>query len=357
MNSWRNLVVKTDCSIIDVMKVLQNHVQFAVVVDENMKLLGSVTDGDVRRGILNGIPLNDKIELIMNKNPKTVSGKMSKKQMEEFLKKNTVDRISHIPVVNDAGMLIDVFSREEISSSLIKLNPVVIMAGGLGKRLGELTTNCPKPLLEVGGKPILLTILECFMEYGFRDFYFSVNYKSEMIKEYFGNGEKWDISITYIEESKPLGTAGCLGLIDLKSKEPIIVMNGDLLTKVNLSNLLDFHNTNSNAVTMCVKKYHFQVPYGVINTEGDIITSISEKPVFDFFVNAGIYVISPEVMKLVPHDDYFDMTTLVSKVLDNKEKAGVFPLHEYWQDIGQREDFNKAMVEYTEVFNKIRNIR
>ena len=357
MNSWRNIVVKRDCSIIDVMKVLQDFVQFAVVVDENSKLIGSVTDGDVRRGILNGIPLQDKVELIMNKNPKTVSGKMNKKQMEEFLKKNTVDRISHVPVVNEDGVLIDVFSREEISNSLIKLNPVVIMAGGLGKRLGELTTNCPKPLLEVGGKPILQTILECFMEYGFKDFYLSVNYKSEMIKDYFGDGEKWNVSISYIEETKPLGTSGCLGLIDLKTKEPIIVMNGDLLTKVNFSNLLEFHNSNSNAVTMCVKKYHFQVPYGVINTEGDVITSISEKPVYDFFVNAGIYVISPEVLRLVPKNEYFDMTTLVSKVLEGQEKAGVFPLHEYWQDIGQREDFNKAVVEYTEIFNNIRSIR
>ncbi|MCI7477621.1 MAG: alcohol dehydrogenase, partial [Selenomonadales bacterium] len=227
-----------------------------------------------------------------------------------------------------------------------KKNKVLLMAGGLGMRLRPLTENCPKPLLRIGDKPILQIIMESFVKEGFLDFYISVNYKSEMIEEYFGNGEHFGVNISYIHEPKRLGTAGAVGLIPDVIDEPIIVMNGDLLTNVNFSQLLAFHNNNNAVATMCGREYKIQVPFGVINYDNWEIKSLEEKPMLTNFVNAGIYVLNPDVVKAVKKDEYLDMPDLFTQLISENKKVLVFPLRESWLDIGRMEDFERARQEF-----------
>ena len=225
------------------------------------------------------------------------------------------------------------------------------MAGGLGTRLRPLTQDTPKPLLKVGNKPILETIIENFAKYGFVNITISVNYKADMIKEYFGDGSALGVNIDYIEESKRLGTAGALSLIKERPQEPFFVMNADLLTNVNFEHLLDFHLLERSVATMCVREYDYQVPYGVIETDGSLITSIKEKPLHKFFVNAGIYTLSPQVFEYIPKDEFYDMPTLFEDIIANNLKSVSFPIHEYWLDIGRMEEFEQAQNEYNEVFS------
>lgn len=208
----------------------------------------------------------------------------------------------------------------------------------------------PKPLLQVGSKPILETIITNFAKHGFINITLSVNYKAEMIKEYFGDGSNFGVNIDYIEETKRLGTAGALSLIQNKPTEPFFVMNADLLTDVNFSHLLDFHSFGNSTATMCVREYDFQVPYGVIETNDGNITSIVEKPMHKFFVNAGIYVLSPKVFNYIPNNEFYDMPTLFNTLIKKEETTISFPIHEYWLDIGRIEEFEKANNEYDKVF-------
>jgi NDP-sugar pyrophosphorylase family protein len=229
-------------------------------------------------------------------------------------------------------------------------NWVVLMAGGLGTRLAPLTDNCPKPLLKVGNKPILETIIENFISHGFKRFYLSVNYKAEMIEEYFGDGSRWGAEIRYLREDKKMGTAGALGLIPEPLTQPFLVMNGDLLTKVNFSQLLNFHQEQNAHATMCVREYDFQVPYGVVSVDKHRIKSIEEKPVHRFFVNAGIYVLDPEAVSLIPADMPYDMTSLFEQMTANEREVIAFPVREYWLDIGHRDDFERAAGDFARIF-------
>ncbi|MBT7556012.1 NTP transferase domain-containing protein, partial [Candidatus Woesearchaeota archaeon] len=229
-------------------------------------------------------------------------------------------------------------------------NPVFLMAGGFGTRLHPLTKNTPKPLLKVGVKPILETIIEQFINYGFHNFYISTHFKSEQIRDYFKNGELHNISIKYLHEDTPLGTAGSLGLLPNNLPDlPMIVMNGDLLTKVDFRHLLDFHGNHNCEATMCVREYDFQVPYGVVEIDNYKIKKIKEKPVHKFFVNAGIYVLSRNLINKVDGKSYLDMTDFLEKELSSD---GVCPflIHEYWLDIGRIDEYEKANREVTTVF-------
>jgi NDP-sugar pyrophosphorylase family protein len=225
------------------------------------------------------------------------------------------------------------------------------MAGGLGTRLGELTRDCPKPLLRVGNKPVLETILENCIEYAFKRFYISVNYKADMLKDYFGDGSRWGVDIRYIEEKKRLGTAGALGLLPEDPTVPLLVMNADVLTKINFKHLLEFHEEHRSVATMCVREYEFQVPYGVVKIDNHRLLDILEKPVHQFFVNAGIYVLNPEAVSMVPKNTYFDMPALFEKLLQDQAETAAFPVREYWLDIGRKDDLERANGDYAEVFS------
>ena len=225
-------------------------------------------------------------------------------------------------------------------------NPVFLMAGGFGKRLRPLTDEIPKPLLKVGNKPILQTIMERAINSGFHNFYISTHYKAEMVREHFGNGERWGVSIQYIYEEEPLGTAGALGLLpDSLPELPILMMNGDLLTDVNFEQLLKFHNEQKGMATLCVREYDFQVPYGVIEADGMRVASIIEKPVHRFFVNAGIYVLDHCIPATIKNRGYLDMPQFFEECIARGKSVNMYPLHEYWLDTGRVEDYQRAQDE------------
>ncbi|MBC9784430.1 nucleotidyltransferase family protein [Heliobacterium chlorum] len=349
MGEWKKVLVKPFNTILETIKIIDSGaVQIALVINEQGVLQGTVTDGDIRRGILKGVTLDKPIELVMNRTPFILKKSLSRQSMIE-LTKNV--HVHQIPIVDEHGRVVDLLLVQDILKQEKKRdNWVVLMAGGLGARLRPLTETVPKPLLKVGNKPLLETIIENFIQYGFRKFYLSVNYKAHMIQEYFGDGSQWGAEIRYLHEKERLGTAGALSLLPELPKKPLIVMNGDLLTKVNFEQLMDFHADNDSQGTMCVREYDFQVPYGVVKIQGHTLTGIDEKPVQRFFVNAGIYVLNPEVIKLIPKDTQFDMPSLFEKMIEENQATSAFPIREYWIDIGHLIDYEKANGEFMEVF-------
>ncbi|MFC8685125.1 nucleotidyltransferase family protein [Brevibacillus porteri] len=345
---WRELLVSPQTPILHTLEIIDKSArQIALVADENDRLLGTVTDGDIRRGLLKGRALQDPISLIMNSFPTVASPYETRENILALMK---IKKIHQIPIVDEDGKIVHVEVLNELLRPTRKDNWVILMAGGLGTRLHPLTYDCPKPLLKVGNKPLLETILQSFIDQGFHRFYISVKYKAEMIQEHFGDGSNWGISIQYLQEKESLGTAGALSLLPEKPSEPFFVMNGDLLTKVNFEQLLDFHKTYQAQATMCVREYDHQIPYGVVRLDKYRLTSIEEKPTQSFFVNAGIYVLSPDAVENIPHNQYFDMPSLFDHLVKNQQQTIAFPIREYWLDIGRMADFERANMEFAEVF-------
>ena len=318
--------------------------RIALVVEDGC-LVGVVTDFDIRKALLCGIPLEQPVREMMNCHPTVMQEESTESDILHTMKR---ENRKQIPIVDAKGRVKDLrLFKDMIAESGPRFSlPVLLMAGGLGMRLRPLTDNCPKPLLKVGEKPILEIILENFIEAGAREFYISVNYKAEMIRDYFGNGQNYGVSITYIEETTRLGTAGALGLLPKTIDSPILVMNGDLLTKVDFHQLASFHRIQRADATMCVRESCYQIPYGVVKSKDFIMEDIQEKPMRMDFVNAGIYVLSPEVVKHVKENEHLDMTDLFLQLLKEKKRALVFPIREYWLDVGRMEDFNRAKEEF-----------
>lgn len=348
MKNVEDIIVRESTSILEVLQIIdKSSKQLAIVVDENKKLLGTISDGDIRRAILKNISLSESVKNIYFKNPTVASINNSK---EEIISICRTKKIHQIPIVDDKDNLIGLEILDELISKEQKSNKVVLMVGGLGTRLRPLTENTPKPMLQVGNKPILQTIVEKFAEYGYTNITMCVNYKSHVIQEYFGDGSEFGVNIEYVLEKQRMGTAGALSLLSKKPTEPFFVMNGDLLTNVNFEHLHDFHISNNAIGTMCVREYDFQVPYGVVNIDNSKIISIEEKPIHKFFVSAGIYMLSPEVLKYIPQNQFYDMPALFEKLIFEDKNIISFPLREYWLDIGQIEEYKRANKEYGEVF-------
>jgi dTDP-glucose pyrophosphorylase len=348
MKNWKNTLVNADATIREAILIIDTSgLQIALVVDKDLRLLGTVTDGDVRRGILRDKSLDSDVKEIMNTNPKTATIDDTR---EMVLQRMTNASLHHIPIVDQSGKVINIELLEDLIEVPKHENEVVLIAGGMGTRLRPLTDNFPKPLLKVGTKPILEIIIDNFIEYGFNRFTVSVNYRSDLIEEHFGDGSKWGVKIKYIHETKRMGTAGALSMMDHQPEMPFFVMNADLLTKINFHQLLAFHKEQKAAATMCVRQYEYQVPYGVVNINDHQLVNIEEKPVHHFFINAGIYVLDPQVLKYIPKDEYFDMPQLFEKIVADQKQAAVFPIREYWLDIGQKHDFDKANNEFEGIF-------
>jgi dTDP-glucose pyrophosphorylase len=351
MINWRKTVLYPEIIISEAIKVItKGSLQIGLVLDAEDHLLGTVTDGDIRRGIIREFSLNAPVEKIMNTSPHVARMGASD---DEILSIMTKYLVHQIPLLDGNHKVVGLKSLDElIAQPKIKSNWVVLMAGGYGTRLKPLTEDTPKSLLPVGNKPILETILESFSRNSFKRFYISVNYLADSIKNHFKDGADWNVEIDYLEEQSPLGTAGALKLLPERPSEPIIVMNGDLLTRVNFQELLSFHHQQNAQATMCVREFDFQVPFGVVAIEQDQITNIDEKPIHKFFVNAGIYVLDPSTLDMIPENQLFDMTNLFQNLIDNGSKTAVFPIHEYWMDVGQAEDLNKANLEFKTVFGE-----
>lgn len=339
---WKDAIVKPDMTIKETLKVINEHAcRIAFVVDESNKLVGIVTDGDVRRGLLADIPLEEKVINITNKSPIICNKKeATSENVRKIINENY---ILNLPVVDDDNCLVDVFTYKNLGRNTKRDNPVFIMAGGFGTRLRPLTDNCPKPMLKIGNLPILEHMLNRFIENGFHQFYFSTHYLAEQIRDYFGDGSKWNVSITYIHEEKPLGTGGALGLLPKNEiKLPMIVINGDVMTKIDFGNLIDFHNERNSVATMCVMEYVHNVPFGVVDINGYYVQSMVEKPTHRNFVNAGIYVLNSGIVHSVPLEQRVDLPTLLEGYLDKGQKVSSFPIHEYWLDVGRIDDFELA---------------
>ncbi len=341
MKDWIEILLKPTDSLKTTIKTLHSGGRrIALVADNNRKLLGTVTDGDIRRALIKHISMDRAVEHIMNCKPSTAL--VSDSPHSIMSKMKSKDLLS-IPLLDEHGIIIGLETLQQLIKNKKYDNPVFLMAGGFGTRLHPLTKNKPKPLLNVGNRPILETIINQFIEEGFHNFYISTHYKAEMIHNYFGDGSNWNVKIEYIHEEVPLGTAGSLGLLpDDIIGLPIVMMNGDLLTKVNFGHLLDFHHKQGGCATMCIREYDFQVPYGVVDIEGHSVTSIVEKPIQKFFVNAGIYVLDSRLIKCIDGVSYLDMPNLLESQIEKGEEINVFPIHEYWLDIGRMEEYESA---------------
>lgn len=347
MTEWKRATVSPGDSIRNAIKKLDASGLQIVLVTLEDRLLGTVTDGDVRRSLLRNVPLDNPIADIMNRQPQVMRQGDSLQQARQRMRDQ---RIHQLPVLDENDSLVDLLLLDDLVAVETQPAVVVLMAGGLGKRLRPMTYETPKPLLHVGGKPLLQTIIEALVDQGFRDIYLSLNYKAELFEEHFGDGSRFGAEIKYVREDEPRGTAGALSLLPERPEVPIIVMNGDLLTSINFGNLLRFHRESSALATMCIREYAVQVPYGVIQIEKDRLTKIIEKPSHEFFINAGIYALSPKALDHLPRDGFFDMPTLFTRLIDRGLEAAAFPIREYWLDIGQIEDLERARGEYASIF-------
>lgn len=350
MNEVKKIILSDDAIMENAIHILNSGAPGIVLVTHNSILVGTITDGDIRRALIAGYNLSSVLKSFMCGNPISANESDIKETIFEKMRNNN---IFQIPIISSEGKIIGIETISNIKENEKYDNPVFLMAGGFGTRLKPLTNNLPKPLLNVGSKPIMETIIEQFIEFGFHNFFISTHYKSEMIKDYFGDGSQWNVSIQYVNEKKPLGTAGALGLLPKSNSDlPIIMMNGDILTKVNFNKLLEYHNKNIGIATMCLREYDFQVPYGVVEIKKNDVIKIIEKPIHKFFINAGIYVLNPKIIESIKKLDYLDMPTLLEKQIENNKKVNSFPIHEYWIDIGRINQLDQANNEIKTLFKK-----
>ena len=344
MKNYKNILLHPTSTIKEALKIIDSGaIQIALVIDKEDKLLGTVTDGDIRRGLLSNLSLDDSIESIICIKPTVCTIEYSK---EKILDIALAKKLHQIPIVDNNGKLVGIQEVDTLLQPERKNNKVVLMVGGLGTRLRPLTDKMPKPMLKVGKKPILETIILNFKKYGFVNIVLCVSYKSEIIEEYFKDGSEFGVNIDYIHENKRMGTAGPLSLIKEKLNESFFVMNGDLLTNINFENMIEYHFSNNSVATMGVREYNFQVPYGVVKTDAMNIVSIEEKPVHQFFVSGGVYILSPEVLKYIPENEFYDMPDLFTTIVKSNLKAVSFPIYEDWIDIGKKEDYERANNEH-----------
>lgn len=337
----QNASIKEALEVID-----KGAIKVAVVLSDDGLLLGMLNDGDIRRALLKGMSLGDSIAGIINKHPVVANINDTKERILELANEK---KLHQIPIISN-GKLIGIQDIREFLAPKNKPNKVILMVGGLGTRLRPLTNDVPKPMLDVGNKPILHTIVENFAKYGYTDIIMCVNYKSEIIKEYFGNGDKFGVKIEYVLENQRMGTAGALSLLQKRPKDDFFVMNGDLLTNVNFEYLHEYHKDSNALASICIRKYEMQVPYGVVNVRANKVTSIEEKPTQSFFVSAGIYMFSPIVLDFIPKGVFYDMPTLLGELLKHDFPIHPFPIREYWLDIGRMDEYRRANDEYEGVF-------
>ena len=306
-------------------------------------LLGTLTDGDIRRGLLKGYDLQSSVEQVMNIDFCSLQEDVTENRPLQLMNEKDMHQM---PTIDSQGRVIRIHLMKELLKPVELPNFVVIMAGGEGNRLRPLTENCPKPMLKIGDKPILEIILEQCIEAGFQKYYISVNYLKDNIISHFQDGSKWGVEIQYLEEKKPLGTAGSLSLLPVEPTNPLLVINGDVLTRTDFNKMILFHDQQQAKATICVRSLETEIPYGVISTEGQQAILLEEKPVLRHQINAGLYVIEPSLIKLLTKNQHCHMPDFMTKVLTNNKKVVVFPVHEYWLDIGHPETLAKANGEW-----------
>jgi dTDP-glucose pyrophosphorylase/CBS domain-containing protein len=338
--NWRDAVLPEKASIEEAIQCLNNTaVQIVLVVGQGGHLIGTVTDGDIRRGLLRGLNLQSPLDSVTLRSPLVVPPEMKSDMVAQLMRAN---RIHQLPIVDDGGRVVGLHLWDEISTPSARSNAMVIMAGGLGTRLHPHTETCPKPLLPVAGKPMLEHIIERARNEGFVKFVIAIRYLGHMIEDYFTDGSRWNVEIQYLREDNPLGTAGALSLLDPKPTDSIVVTNGDVLTDVRYGEFLEFHLRNGAAATMAVRLFEWQHPYGVVSTQGIDITGFEEKPVYRSNVNAGVYALRPEALDSLVPTQRCDMPTLFQAIQSKGQRIVVYPMHEPWLDVGRPSDYAQA---------------
>lgn len=343
MRAIQEYFISNSATIRDAVAIIdRGAAQIALVTDSGV-LIGIVTDGDVRRGLLRGELLDAPVATIMRRDFRSLPANATAADALALMQRETLHQI---PALDATGRVLHLFLLEDLIKRQRLPNSVVIMAGGEGKRLRPLTNDCPKPMLQVAGKPLLEIILKQCLDAGFENFYFAVNYLKEQIQSHFQDGSAWGARIQYLEEDKPLGTAGALSLLPQRPDHPFLVLNGDVLTRVDYTHLLRFHNLHQSTATLCVREHNTQIPYGVVRMDDERVVALEEKPVLTHYVNAGIYLLNPEVLDLVPKGTFFDMPQLLETATHQGKSVSAFPIHEYWLDIGLPETLERAHGEW-----------
>ncbi|MFC1735598.1 nucleotidyltransferase family protein [Candidatus Hydrogenedentota bacterium] len=343
------LCIRMDNTIRDAAECIDRNTRgIALVVDDEMRLLATTTDGDIRRSMLAGANLRSSVASLVaakpsSKYPKPVTvlkgtppGKVLSIMQEQTLRQ--------MPVLDNKGRLVDLVTLDELIPDRILPLQAVVMAGGEGNRLRPLTEDVPKPMLPVGDKPLMEIIIEQLRQAGISNVNVTTHYLPEQIKEHFGNGEDFGVELNYVSEDRPLGTAGALALME-KSEEPLLVVNGDILTNVDYQTMLAFHRKNKADLTVAVRQYDLQVPYGIVECDGPRIARVQEKPSLNFLVNAGIYLLEPHALQYIPEDRKFDMTDLIERLIAEDRMVVSFPVIEYWLDIGKPDDYRQAQTD------------
>jgi len=338
---WRDFCVSSETPLVDTLRVIdKGGQQFALVVDAGV-LVGLVTDGDIRRALMQGLDTSAPIRSAMNSQPvvglETESSKALRRKLREH-------RIRHLPIVDARGVLLRVV--DEQSCAEPRDNWAVVMAGGLGTRLRPITEQVPKPMIEIGGTPILELILKTLTAAGITRVFLAVNYRSEMIVTHFGDGSRWGVSIEYLRETQPMGTAGALSLLPAEPAAPLLVMNGDILTGLDYAEVLDQHDRSGAVATLCALEHTTQIPYGVVEADGENLLAITEKPTVRHLASAGVYALSGQALQSVPRSQVFDMPALLQLLVRDGRKVRVHRIDEYWIDIGRMDDLERARKQF-----------
>lgn len=346
MRDLEKILVNANSTIEEAMLAMENNgLGIVLVVDRSKQFLGTVTDGDIRRAILNRMPLDTQVHILVTNNKVHEPGATVAPHIttaDKLLQTMNEKKIRHIPLLDEQGAVVDL----AVLSELVGDPPptplaAVIMAGGMGKRMLPLTEHMPKPMLPLNNQPMLERIVEQLRRSGIKKIYISTNYKSEAIVNYFGDGKKFDVEIGYINEDKPLGTAGSLSLLEA-TDDPILVINGDILTQLDFRSMFQFHRSHKAVLTVGLRFYEVNIPFGVIQTDDVKITDLIEKPNQSVTINAGIYLLEPEAHKAIPQGLYSDMTELINKLIKEGHHVIGFPIPEYWLDVGRPSDYRQA---------------
>ncbi len=346
MTGLQDLFVRPEISIRELLQCLDRGAKgIVLVVDPDGRLIDTVTDGDVRRAILAsidvGLPLQRLLDTKDRGDPAApVTAAVGTPEIE-LLRVMGARGLRHIPLVDEHGRVADLALLSELAKDAELPLTAVVMAGGLGTRLRPLTETLPKPMLPIGDRPLLAHIIAQLREAGIQQLHVTTHYRADAIREHFGDGQDYGIAIRYVHEDLPLGTAGALALVDAPD-QPLLVMNGDILTRVDFGAMREFHRQQRADMTVGVRQYELKIPYGVVDTDGPLITGLSEKPAISHFINAGVYLINPDVRTLVPPGERFDMTDLIQAALARGRRVACFPIREYWIDIGQMTDYERA---------------
>lgn len=347
MDNWKKLIIEPEKNIRSAMQHMDEVRSKLLLVCKNNKFISVLSIGDIQRAILSNHSLDAEINSILRDQIIIASDQDKEEDVRNLMLQH---RIEAMPIVDDNRNVVDVIFWDQIFSEKKEMVntlpdiPVVIMAGGKGTRLKPITNIIPKPLIPLGDKPVLEWIIDSFNEVGVKNFHLTVNYKQDMIRSYFANQPHRDYSINYFEENKPLGTAGSLHLLKGKLKETFFVTNCDILIKDDYSEMLKYHKSNGNELTAVSAVKHFKIPYGTLEFgENGVLEKLKEKPEYNFFINAGMYILEPHLLEEIPEDEFFHITTLIEKIMERNGRVGIFPVSEgSWMDIGQWDEYNKT---------------